>query len=102
MFDFAACGLAAQNRSILRRLATLDTLARGIAVNLPKGLPSVIAAPVTESPSSTTTIASGTFYGFNSGTPASDFRHRYGLFGGEWLFNGTQDVQSVSYHANAR
>lgn len=98
--DFAARGLAAQNRFNARRLATLDTLARGIAENLPNGLPGLTASPPEISaPVSASAIASGTLFGFNATTPSSDFRHRFAFYGGDWRFTGSTYPYTVSLAA---
>jgi lysophospholipase L1-like esterase len=89
--DFAARALAVQNRSNGRRLAIIDALARGIAENLPKGLPGLIDVPIAEDRSATTRIASGEHYKI-SGTAANDRRHHYGLYGADWLIDGPDYV----------
>jgi hypothetical protein len=97
--DFTARGMAAQNRSMAKRLRTIDVLARGIAENLPKGLPAVIAAPISEVRNAASQIASGTLYGFSSGTPANNILHHYGLYGAAWGFNGSSGaIRNITTH----
>lgn len=82
--DFVARGLAVQNRRGVRRLATIDMLARGIAENMPKGLPVAMDIEIAESRASSTQIASGTTYGFDSGNPANHLAHHFSLYGADW------------------
>lgn len=89
MFDFSARGLAAQSRSIAHRLATLDRLARGIAENLPLGLPGVIAAPIAEVRNTATQIASGTTYGVDATNLAADRRTHFSFHGADWQVLGS-------------
>lgn len=85
--------------SLARRLATIDMLSRSIAENLPKGLPGLIDVPIAENRSSSTQIASGTFYGFSSTTPASHFPNHYSFYGGDWSnFYSTNYLIGVNYH----
>ena len=102
-YDFAARGLTLQNRRTARRLATIDALARGIAENLPKGLPKLAASPPTMSLATASTISGGKNYGISASTPANDFRHCYALYGGQWRPRGTAYPQNIqlgcwSYH----
>lgn len=82
--DFAARGLAAQNRRGARRLATIDMLARGIAENMPKGLPMAMDTEIAESRASSTQIASGTTHGFDSTNPTNHLAHHFSLYGADW------------------
>jgi hypothetical protein len=82
--DFAARGLAAQNRRGARRLATIDALTRGIVEHMPKGLPVAMATEIAEERSATTQIGSGTTYGFDSATPANHMAHHFSLYGADW------------------
>jgi hypothetical protein len=81
---FRRRSLALQNSCTARRLATIDALTRGIAENLPRGLPGLIDVPVAENRATASQIADGTTYGFSSTTPANHYRHRYSLYGGDW------------------
>jgi hypothetical protein len=94
--DFAARGMAAQNRSRARRLATLDTLARGLAENLPPGLPAVMETPIAESRNASSQIAGSVHYSNRDNSPSTNFETHYSYYGGapEYLFNWYRQMRT--------
>lgn len=95
-YDFAARSLATQNRSAARRLATIEALSRGIAENMPTGIPEVMATPIAESRASATAIASGTTYGFSNSTPSADRTAHFAMYGADYVAFGASLRQAIT------
>jgi hypothetical protein len=96
--DVTARGMVARNRSDDRRLATLAALARGIGEHGAQWMAPVIDVPLAESREAATQIASGTSYGFDNGSAASDHRQRFSLYGGAWGYNQPWEVRTHNFH----